>query len=697
MRLREIFYLSTALLVAVTVGTSYADRLYPQLLEGKMELSDRPMIDHENILTLHLHLKEHVDRVSVKVVFRLPRGVKVLGERTEFNDTISYGDERSYSVRIKFTSPVPSLHVSVYAMLADGRKVSQQFTLSIPSSTFGVSLAPSQYLAKLRLRVLSFAPGGTTTISGKILYFDDNAQVEKPVRSVKVRLISTPEETVLGEAFTDRDGEYLFSISSNLPLSICIEVRFENDVLSLTDSDQNVYRFRSISHSISQTGSYRIDYIFDSANPYRMLGFIHDTVMDAHDFLMEKLGWSRRRIRVEYPSGNWPYYHYWYHSDGKIYDESITIPTGWEWRRTTIIHEYGHSVMSALYDYNAYNLPDKIYEGSHQLTTVSDRGFAMTEGWAEFFEALVDDNAFNVTYWINKSTPNIEENEWWSGDPNGNGNNEDGSIVEGAVASVLWDIADTPQSQDHQPEVDDDPINGELSELWRVMDVAMPKDIIEFKEDWSAMEFDMEDELGTIYSRYHILPSSAISVQPSKLRFGEVLIGKPKKLILTISNTGENMVSIDLVGPPEITFSVTSLFIPPGSSAEVEVNFLSDELGKHSGKLTVKAGDPASSSIEIPFYAYVVQPGDVTGNGRITAFDASLVLQSCAGLRDLSEDERKIADVDGDDRVTPHDVISILKFVVGLDKSAHSGEKIGEEKRGTASSRNMSMRRKGHD
>lgn len=58
--------------------------------------------------------------------------------------------------------------------------------------------------------------------------------------------------------------------------------------------------------------------------------------------------------------------------------------------------------------------------------------------------------------------------------------------------------------------------------------------------------------------------------------------------------------------------------------------------------------------------------GDVTGDGRVTAFDAALVLRFCSGREKLSEVKRKIADVNGGGDVTPLDAVLILKFVVGL-------------------------------
>ena len=59
-------------------------------------------------------------------------------------------------------------------------------------------------------------------------------------------------------------------------------------------------------------------------------------------------------------------------------------------------------------------------------------------------------------------------------------------------------------------------------------------------------------------------------------------------------------------------------------------------------------------------------PGDVSGNGQVTAYDASLVLRYVVGLTNLSEEQRQAADVTGDGTVTALDAALILQYTVGL-------------------------------
>ena len=61
--------------------------------------------------------------------------------------------------------------------------------------------------------------------------------------------------------------------------------------------------------------------------------------------------------------------------------------------------------------------------------------------------------------------------------------------------------------------------------------------------------------------------------------------------------------------------------------------------------------------------------GDVDGDGKITANDALVTLQSTVGLRELTEEQKAAADTDGDGTVTANDALSILQKSVGqIDK-----------------------------
>jgi hypothetical protein len=102
-----------------------------------------------------------------------------------------------------------------------------------------------------------------------------------------------------------------------------------------------------------------------------------------------------------------------------------------QWDRGTIAHEYSHQVM-----YNLSHNPmilDVLYAfimgeiPSHYMVKESHPDTAMLEGWAEFIE------------WAFTGAPAAGRNRFWLGE-DGNGTNNSGEVVEGAVANALFDI-----------------------------------------------------------------------------------------------------------------------------------------------------------------------------------------------------------------------------------------------------------------
>jgi len=83
-------------------------------------------------------------------------------------------------------------------------------------------------------------------------------------------------------------------------------------------------------------------------------------------------------------------------------------------------------------------------------------------------------------------------------------------------------------------------------------------------------------------------------------------------------------------------------------------------------------GQPPSDSeeVEIIIKKFEYLPryslGDVSGNGKITAYDAALVLQYVVGLTDFEIAQLKAADVTGDGTISALDAAVILQYSVGL-------------------------------
>lgn len=74
-------------------------------------------------------------------------------------------------------------------------------------------------------------------------------------------------------------------------------------------------------------------------------------------------------------------------------------------------HELGHMIMDQLYE--RPNYPKTSYYGAHSKNTVSDEGFAISEGWAEAIEALSTKESHDTsTSWRIQTHKNIAENKY---------------------------------------------------------------------------------------------------------------------------------------------------------------------------------------------------------------------------------------------------------------------------------------------
>ena len=120
-------------------------------------------------------------------------------------------------------------------------------------------------------------------------------------------------------------------------------------------------------------------------------------------------------------------------------------------------HEIGHMIMDQLYE--TPNYPATNYQGSHSKNTISDEGFAISEGWAEALEALStkDYRASNGTNdsWRLKSHQNIEENNYIYKDAGVTNVVNNGYLktsgemlsTEGVNASLFYDMLESNKIQ----------------------------------------------------------------------------------------------------------------------------------------------------------------------------------------------------------------------------------------------------------
>lgn len=496
---------------------AYADvnnRISQSFFTGKLAISPVPLVGQRSSAILSI-VSDIDDCKNITVKFRIPDGIYSIGNDTFFKRFLPKKSYLNYYIEIE-TKELGSYAISatVYFELTDGQKNVEHFsTFIIVGEDSSIITDKLDSLAisdkKLGKESVKFAPSSRDILefSGYIKYYDDNTNSKYGINGITTWLLFVSKNTIynLAKASTDANGFYSFSISSNslpknLPdYNLVLRISFENEYLKIVNEKNLTYEFDIYNFSDG--------FILEETNQHRGLGHIFNCIMSASNFLDKNANFRRKQISIRFPCNSEKLrYVYFYWIGGTIFNEYICIPAGREWDRTAIFHEYGHSIMTALYGYNIHNLPKDNYQGDHYVYTVSDLGLAMKEGWAEFFESLIDDNAFNLTAYVNKKTPNIETNNWWTGDPNGKGVNKKGEIVEGSVASVFWDMVDTAQSIDETPGIDDDEMMLNLNDLFDFMAKFKPLNIIEF---WN---FRLDNNYNDILHLYSIYKTHNIDV-----------------------------------------------------------------------------------------------------------------------------------------------------------------------------------------
>ena len=137
-------------------------------------------------------------------------------------------------------------------------------------------------------------------------------------------------------------------------------------------------------------------------------------------------------------------------SNSEVFSGGMQDPSA----ASVIAHETGHMIMDQLYERNNY--PATEYYGAHSKNTVSDEGFAISEGWAEAIEALsTKEYHDNASSWRIKTHKNIAENKYVFKNQGVTDGPNDGVLkngmemlsTEGVNASLFYDVLDNNRIQ----------------------------------------------------------------------------------------------------------------------------------------------------------------------------------------------------------------------------------------------------------
>lgn len=255
--------------------------------------------------------------------------------------------------------------------------------------------------------------------------------------------------------------------------NVAVSVFAENDVAEVRDSDfpMNIIEFpeQFVASSLVHPVTYcNLDILYSAP---------------AHILRNAKKSWEFAYINLNV---DMPKMTVFYHLGSGIcrllsgaihiyqYTSGSSTTNVWQyWGRYVLGHEYGHAVM-----YKAYDdaMPSHQFDSdNHDYRTISDRGFAWIEGWAEFYGTAVfttpDTNELTPGYehvyglleHLGSQVTTQHPCPYYAGE---NCDHENGLDVEGAVATVLWDLYDARVIRDDSQGSDDDEVEGMIGELW---------------------------------------------------------------------------------------------------------------------------------------------------------------------------------------------------------------------------------------
>jgi hypothetical protein len=98
-------------------------------------------------------------------------------------------------------------------------------------------------------------------------------------------------------------------------------------------------------------------------------------------------------------------------------------------------------------------------------------------------------------------------------------------------------------------------------------------------------------------------PTESISVSPASLDFGDVLVTETKDLPLSISNTGDKVLTLNSITSTNDRFALVGTApasVPAGGTVAVTVRFTPDTAANESGVLNISSSDPQQPILAVP-------------------------------------------------------------------------------------------------
>jgi hypothetical protein len=463
------------------------------------------------------------------------------------------------------------------------------------------------YWGDYSFRVTEHATPGNVSAAGRAVYKDATGALV-PLQFVEVQLYDsqgTASPVYLGSALTDANGNFLINqddLGNPIPnidylpdlgtKDLYITILPSNPAADVSES--YISSVLGYTWSISSTTAQNVPdglHNFGNVQPQKAstdLTTILANLLLSRQWLEDQTtGWARDQIEVYWPDGNWTGTEPGFAWQDLLSSNILKFPrnlSSFADSRFWVAHEYGQAILDTLrggvaVPNSAAPTGTQAPKGSgHWINSQSSPGFAFVEGWADFFGHEVFGQA-------NMAGQDLANNSYWMGaDAAKDGINHDqntGEIVEGAVASILWDIADTT--------VDSDYIAGGFDNIWTIMLQDTPDSIFsnaaganDFYHDWVAL-FGPSAILDDIFAQNGIAVTPDLLAPNLKPSIGTVTLshtiipGDKGTVAVVIRNdgmttsTGSVTVNLYASTTPDLTGTATLI---PSATTTLSINLL---------------------------------------------------------------------------------------------------------------------------
>jgi hypothetical protein len=314
-----------------------------------------------------------------------------------------------------------------------------------------------------------------TVLTGQVQYQNRNGGLE-PARRVLIRIrkdIAGPVNPKIAQTTTNETGHWEVKIDvadreSNIDADDVLHLRIQaiaqNPAVKVVRFGQSAGTANGRKYTLDRAGTVtrgQATATFDqtaTSQRYRRVFQVANWSLEARRYAEDEMGWTRKRVKVKFPAANDDNNQY-----KSPFNKIVVGSNDWDASKNyTVHHEYGHAVMGGLFGYKGWQIPK--YKGSHCVWSETGRITAWYEGFAEFYEAAVNDDpsidgmALETRQYYNRSrSSNLDCPDADSGD------GFDGAAYEGAVANILWDLYD-PANEPH------DDVDGDLATIFDAVD-----------------------------------------------------------------------------------------------------------------------------------------------------------------------------------------------------------------------------------